>query len=120
MELITVSIPQTDGYYSRSGGKCFPSLLGVFPVTPTVVTNSVENGFNDAFPGNSSTQNELKSKKWFFVYLFTSNSFGKRLRKQNEQWIAIFKVENGGSKAGFTPAWDPPIFDRENGNLREF
>ena len=63
MELITVSIPQTDGYYSRSGGKRFPSLLGVFPVTPTVVTNSVENGFNDAFPGNSSTQNELKSKK---------------------------------------------------------
>ena len=68
MELITVFIPQTDGYYSRSGGKRFPSLLGVFPVTPTVVTNSVENGFNDAFPGNSSTQNELKSKKIFILY----------------------------------------------------
>ena len=44
-------------------GKRFPPLLRVFPVTPTVVNNSVGNGFYDAFPGNSSTQNELKSKK---------------------------------------------------------
>ena len=46
-------------------GKRFPPLLRVFPVTPTVVNNSVGNGFYDAFPGNSSTQNELKSKKRF-------------------------------------------------------
>ena len=44
-------------------GKRFPPLLRVFPVTPTVVNYSVGNGFYDAFPGNSSTQNELKSKK---------------------------------------------------------
>ena len=44
-------------------GKRFPPLLRVFPATPTVVNNSVGNGFYDAFPGNSSTQNELKSKK---------------------------------------------------------
>ena len=44
-------------------GKRFPPLLRVFPVTPTVVNNSVGNGFYDAFPGNSSTQNELKIKK---------------------------------------------------------
>ena len=51
-------------------GKRFPPLLRVFPATPTVVNNSVGNGFYDAFPGNSSTQNELKSKKkikTFFV-----------------------------------------------------
>ena len=82
MELITVSIPQTDGYYSRSGGKCFPSLLGVFPVTPTVVTNSVENGFNDAFPGNSSTQNELKIKK--------SNSYPPSLKKKFQNYTFLF------------------------------
>ena len=35
-------------------GKRFPPLLRVFPVTPTVVNNSVGNGFYDAFPGNSS------------------------------------------------------------------
>ena len=44
-------------------GKRFPPLLRVFPATPTVVNNSVGNGFYDAFPGNSSTQNELKIKK---------------------------------------------------------
>ena len=44
-------------------GKRFPPLLRVFPVTPTVVNYSVGNGFYDAFPGNSSTQNELKIKK---------------------------------------------------------
>ena len=44
-------------------GKRFPTLLRVFFATPTVVNNSVGNGFYDAFPGNSSTQNELKSKK---------------------------------------------------------
>ena len=48
---------------SNNYGKRFPPLLRVFPVTPTVVNNSVGNGFYDAFPGNSSTQNELKSKK---------------------------------------------------------
>ena len=48
-------------------GKRFPPLLRVFPVTPTVVNNSVGNGFYDAFPGNSSTQNELKSKKRTFI-----------------------------------------------------
>ena len=47
-------------------GKRFPPLLRVFPATPTVVNNSVGNGFYDAFPGNSSTQNELKSKKKLF------------------------------------------------------
>ena len=47
-------------------GKRFPPLLRVFPVTPTVVNYSVGNGFYDAFPGNSSTQNELKSKKIVF------------------------------------------------------
>ena len=56
-------------------GKRFPSLLRVFPVTPTVVNNSVGNGFYDAFPGNSSTQNELKSKKIQFLSRFPmSNS----------------------------------------------
>ena len=50
-------------------GKRFPPLLRVFPVTPTVVNNSVGNGFYDAFPGNSSTQNELKSKKIIFLNL---------------------------------------------------
>ena len=44
-------------------GKRFPPLLWVFSATPTVVSNSVGNGFNDAFPSNSSTQNELKIKK---------------------------------------------------------
>ena len=44
-------------------GERFPPLLRVFPATPTVVNNSVGNGFYDAFPGNSSEQNELKSKK---------------------------------------------------------
>ena len=77
MKLITVSIPQTDGYYSRTGRKRFLSLLGVFPVTPIVVTNSVENGFNDAFPSNSSTQNELKIKKIIYFQVLT------RLSKQN-------------------------------------
>ena len=48
-------------------GKRFPPLLRVFSATPTVVNYSVGNGFNDAFPGNSSTQNELKSKKIFFL-----------------------------------------------------
>ena len=47
-------------------GKRFPPLLRVFPVTPTVVNNSVGNGFYDGVPGNSSTQNELKSKKSSF------------------------------------------------------
>ena len=47
-------------------GKRFPPLLRVFPATPTVVNNSVGNGFYDAFPGNSSTQNELKIKKSLF------------------------------------------------------
>ena len=50
-------------------GKRFPPLLKVFPATPTVVNNSVGNGFYDAFPGNSSTQNELKSKKTSFLML---------------------------------------------------
>ena len=49
-------------------GKRFPPLLRVFSATPTVVNYSVGNGFNDAFPGNSSTQNELKSKKITFKY----------------------------------------------------
>ena len=50
-------------------GKRFPPLLRVFPVTPTVVNNSVGNGFYDAFPGNSSTQNELKIKKKTFHFM---------------------------------------------------
>ena len=52
---------------SNNYGKRFPPLLRVFSATPTVVNYSVGNGFNDAFPGNSSTQNELKSKKILFV-----------------------------------------------------
>ena len=48
---------------SNNYGKRFPPLLRVFSATPTVVNYSVGNGFNDAFPGNSSTQNELKIKK---------------------------------------------------------
>ena len=52
-------------------GKRFPPLLRVFPATPTVVNNSVGNGFYDAFPGNSSTQNELKSKKTDFNASFS-------------------------------------------------
>ena len=48
-------------------GKRFPPLLRVFPATPTVVNYSVGNGFYDAFPGNSSTQNELKIKKTYYL-----------------------------------------------------
>ena len=59
-------------------GKRFPPLLRVFPVTPTVVNNSVGNGFYDAFPGNSSTQNELKIKKkivfFYFLFLFIKDN----------------------------------------------
>ena len=68
-------------------GKRFPPLLRVFPVTPTVVNYSVGNGFYDAFPGNSSTQNELKSKKInvvsFFVacYMYTTKIFPLRWKK---------------------------------------
>ena len=40
--------------------------------------------------------------KWFFVYLFTSNSYGKQFRKWNEQWIAISRSKMGGSQAGYT------------------
>ena len=54
---------------SNNYGKRFPPLLRVFPVTPTVVNYSVGNGFYDAFPGNSSTQNELKSKKMLVILL---------------------------------------------------
>ena len=59
-------------------GKRFPPLLRVFPATPTVVNNSVGNGFYDAFPGNSSTQNELKIKKRTIVakILFPNEFFG--------------------------------------------
>ena len=52
-------------------GKRFPPLLRVFPATPTVVNNSVGNGFYNAFPGNSSTQNELKIKKICFTCQFS-------------------------------------------------
>ena len=38
--------------------------------------------------------------KWFFVYLFTSNSYGKRFRKWNEQWIAISRSKMRGHKQG--------------------
>ena len=55
-------------------GKRFPPLLRVFPVTPTVVNYSVGNGFYDAFPGNSSTQNELKIKK---IYIFSNETWSK-------------------------------------------
>ena len=57
-------------------GKRFPSLLRVFPVTPTVVNNSVGNGFYDAFPGNSSTQNELKIKKIYFSKKIFTEFYG--------------------------------------------
>ena len=41
--------------------------------------------------------------KWFFVYLFTSNSYGKQFRKWNEQWIDISRSKMGeGSQAGYT------------------
>ena len=56
-------------------GKRFPPLLRVFPATPTVVNNSVGNGFYDAFPGNSSTQNELKIKKILNYDLFQDFPF---------------------------------------------
>ena len=60
-------------------GKRFPPLLRVFPATPTVVNNSVGNGFYDAFPGNSSTQNELKSKKRLIYKIKdSSNKVDKR------------------------------------------
>ena len=55
-------------------GKRFPPLLRVFPATPTVVNNSVGNGFYDAFPGNSSTQNELKIKKSKFLEHFSTSA----------------------------------------------
>lgn len=68
--LKTLSKLNTSVYYwnsventTNNYGKRFPPLLRVFPATPTVVNNSVGNGFYDAFLGNSSTQNELKSKK---------------------------------------------------------
>ena len=52
--------------------KTFSALLWVFSATPKVVSNSVGNGFKDAFPSNSrsshsSTQNELNIKKMSFI-----------------------------------------------------
>ena len=58
---------------SNNYGKRFPPLLRVFSATPTVVNYSVGNGFNDAFPGNSSTQNELKSKKMIMLIIIRGN-----------------------------------------------
>ena len=67
------------------------------------------------FPCLSSTSTNLgeeatkhldvknRIKQWFFVYLFYSNSYGKRFRKWNEQWIAISRSKMGGRKQG-TPS----------------
>ena len=64
-------------------------------------------------------------KEWFFVLLFSSNSYGKQCGKQNEHLFSIFKQENGGSKAGVpfetpkgsrwgVPLLETPILLREN------
>ena len=79
-------------------GKRFPPLLRVFPVTPTVVNYSVGNGFYDAFPGNSSTQNELKSKKNLLFHRV--KTIIHKFRKLLQFWNSSIKSPNPHRNAG--------------------
>ena len=64
--------------------------------------------------------------KWFFVLLFSSNSYGKQCGKQNEHLFSIFKTENGGSKAGVpfeTPKgsrWGVPLLETPHFPARKY
>lgn len=77
---------------SNNYGKRFPPLLRVFPVTPTVVNYSVGNGFYAAFPGNSSTQNELKSKKINIkATIYSGGKKSTNLKEINTEKSGYFK-----------------------------
>ena len=77
---------------------------------------------------------QAKSRKWYFVSLFSSNSCGKQLEKPNEHLFCIFKLKNGGRKQAngsrdsfrpkakprvgmvrgcHLPAWDPHFSTRK-------